>query len=110
VDGTVNRPLKEYGSGRMGVTRGGKPAITDYKVLGRRNDVTLLEIRPKTGKRHQIRVHLWSIGHPIMGDSLYGNPRPVGGAPRLMLHALSLDVETPVTGKLSVRAGPPAGF
>ena len=110
VDGTVKRPLKAYGSGRMGVVRGGRPATTVYKVLERRGDSTLLAVWPKTGKRHQIRVHLWSIGHPILGDPLYGDPRPVGGAPRLMLHALSLAVETPVTGRLSLRSPAPPEF
>ena len=47
----------------------------------------MLEVRIETGRRHQIRVHLNSIGHPVLGDTRYGSDRPVGAAARLMLHA-----------------------
>ena len=89
-DGRVAAPLAEFGSGRIGVREGGKPSRTVYRVLRRRGRDTLLEVEPETGRRHQIRVHLYSIGHPILGDSLYGKELPVGGEPRLMLHALRL--------------------
>lgn len=110
TDRTINRPVKQFGSGRVGVVRGGRPVITSFRVLERVGDDTLLEVNPKTGKRHQIRVHLYTIGHPILGDPLYGLPLPVGGVPRLMLHALALDLETAATGRLSLRAEPPAHF
>lgn len=89
-DGAVDRPIRAFGSGRMGIGASGKPSITRYRVLDRLPTVTFLEIEPETGRRHQIRVHLHSIGHPILGDPLYGKERPVGGAPRLMLHAIRL--------------------
>ncbi len=88
--GEVDAPLKAFGSGRMGVGRPGKESLTRYAVRAKGRGCTLLDVEPQTGRRHQIRVHLYSIGHPILGDPLYGKQRPVGGAPRLMLHALGL--------------------
>lgn len=88
--GRIETPLREFGSGRVGVSEAGKAADTEYSVRAAGQGCTLLTVLPKTGRRHQIRVHLYSIGHPILGDPLYGAPRPVGGAPRLMLHALAL--------------------
>lgn len=88
--GSVDLALREFGSGRIGVDPRGKPSRTDYRVRERLTDADLLEVRPITGRRHQIRVHLNAIGHPVLGDPRYGAPRPVGGVPRLMLHARSL--------------------
>lgn len=97
-DGEIDRPLRAYGSGRMGVAPDGKPSRTRYGVLERLQDATLLELFPETGRRHQLRAHLFSIGHPVLGDGLYGHDRPVGGAGRLMLHArtLAFDLDGPV--------------
>lgn len=108
-DGAVERPLKEFGSGRVAVAAAGKPSLTRYRVKKRLPDATLLEVEPVTGRRHQIRVHLFSLGHPILGDPLYGSARPVGGAPRLMLHALEAVFKH--EGKLlRLRAEPPDDF
>ncbi len=85
--GRIETPIKVFGSGRMGVHPAGKPSLTEYKPLKPLRGSTLLEVSPHTGRRHQIRVHLYSIGHPVMGDTLYGKERPVGGCARLMLHA-----------------------
>jgi 23S rRNA-/tRNA-specific pseudouridylate synthase len=71
----------------MGVDSRGKESLTCYRVLCNLRNSTLLEVRPQTGRKHQIRVHLYSIGHPVLGDRLYGYCRPVGGITRLMLHA-----------------------
>jgi RluA family pseudouridine synthase len=109
-DGVVRKPIREYGSGRMGVARNGKPSSTRYRVREPLKGATLLEVEPETGRRHQIRVHLYSIGHAILGDTLYGNPRPVGGAPRLMLHALSVSFELPGRPPLTVECPPPNDF
>ncbi len=71
-----------------------KPAITEYKLIksfeigGRA--YSLVEVSPKTGRTHQIRVHLASIGHPIVGDKLYGSKKEPAWASRLMLHASSI--------------------
>lgn len=88
--GTVELALREFGSGRMGVDARGKPSRTEFQVRDRLTDADLLEVRPLTGRRHQIRVHLNAIGHPVLGDPRYGSARPVGGVPRLMLHARSV--------------------
>ncbi len=95
ADGAVDRPLRAFGSGRMGLasTGVGKASLTRYRVLGRAEQAALLKAAPETGRRHQIRVHLHSLGHPILGDPLYGKNRPVGGVGRLMLHAWRLDFE-----------------
>ncbi len=108
--GDVDRPIHAFASGRMGVDRRGKPARTRYRVAERLGDADLLEVRPVTGRRHQIRVHLWSIGHPVLGDTRYGHPLPVGGIPRLMLHARELSFAGPDGGSLSLRDDPPADF
>jgi RluA family pseudouridine synthase len=92
ADGAVDRPLRAFGSGRMGLGEG-KASLTRYRALGHTEQASLLEVAPETGRRHQIRVHLHSVGHPILGDPLYGKDRPVGGVPRLMLHAWRLDFE-----------------
>ncbi|MDR1147781.1 MAG: RluA family pseudouridine synthase [Spirochaetaceae bacterium] len=84
----------------------GKTAITHYRVIRTVGDCSLLSLRPKTGRTHQLRVHLRSIGHPIIGDPLYG--RPIGGGgdantlqPSLALHAKMLEIVLPDGGKPS---------
>ena len=94
----------------MGIHPDGKPSVTDYTIREHRSGSTLLEVRPQSGRRHQIRVHLYSIGHPVMGDTLYGKDRPVGGAPRLMLHAWKLEFKKPNGEILSLVDDPPATF
>ena len=91
--GQVDLPLREFGSGRSAVDAAGKACLTRYEVRCHGRDCTLLNVEPLTGRRHQIRAHLRAIGHPILGDPLYGSaPRPVGGVSRLMLHALALAI------------------
>jgi len=104
--GTISEPLREFGSGRVGVDPAGKEATTKWALRERLVDADLLEVTPITGRRHQIRVHLYSIGHPILGDTRYGDDRPVGGAPRLMLDACELVL----ADGLAIRAEPAADF
>jgi RluA family pseudouridine synthase len=104
--GRIDQPLRQYGSGRVGVDPGGRDATTDWALRERLPDADLLDVMPLTGRRHQIRAHLYSIGHPILGDTIYGDHRPVGGAPRLMLHAAELTFRDGLT----VRADPPEDF
>jgi tRNA pseudouridine32 synthase/23S rRNA pseudouridine746 synthase/23S rRNA pseudouridine955/2504/2580 synthase len=69
-DGRVDGPIREFGSGRMGIAPGGKPSLTNFSVLEKLRGATLLDVRPLTGRKHQIRVHLYSINHPVMGEQL----------------------------------------
>ena len=68
-----------------------KPAVTEYSVVKKMGQFSLLKVCPKTGRTHQIRVHLSSIGHPIVGDPLYGKKLQPEFAHRLMLHAASIE-------------------
>lgn len=110
ADGEVREPLKEFGSGRIGVSPSGKAAHTVYRVVKRLRGATLLEVEPHTGRRHQIRAHLFHLGHPLLGDPLYGKERPVGGAPRLMLHAFKLEFSHPDGRRLRLDCPPGADF
>lgn len=109
-DGLSAAPLKTFGSGRVGPSPEGKPSRTRWRVRERYQGAALLEVEPETGRRHQIRAHLYAVGHPVLGDNKYGRPRPVGGAPRLMLHAWRLDLPDGRGGILSLEAPPPADF
>jgi tRNA pseudouridine32 synthase / 23S rRNA pseudouridine746 synthase len=109
--GQINAPLREFGSGRMGVDpKRGKPSSTDWKVAERLDGATLLRVSPSTGRRHQIRVHLYHIGHPILGDLRYGDKARQERFPRLMLHALSLEFALPSGETVTIEAPPPPSF
>ena len=75
----------------------GKPSRSRWRVLESSNTATLLELEPVTGRTHQLRVHLQSIGHPMLGDSLYAPPELRALSPRLMLHARDLGFPHPFT-------------
>jgi tRNA pseudouridine32 synthase/23S rRNA pseudouridine746 synthase len=87
-----NRPRQQVDLER------GKPSLTRWQVLERdpTRQVTVLDLEPITGRSHQLRVHLLSIGHPILGDALYAPEHP---APRLMLHATRIAFVHPLTGR-----------
>ncbi len=98
--GTIQRTI--YGGKMI------KEAITNYKVIKKYDEYTLLEVLPKTGRTHQIRVHLASIGHPIVGDKLYGGKKEkksLLGAKRQFLHAAELEFEARA-GELVTFASP----
>jgi 23S rRNA pseudouridine1911/1915/1917 synthase len=82
---------------RMAVVSRGREARTEYHVVGYPGDYTLIEVRPETGRTHQIRVHLSAIGYPVVGDKIYG----VASArvPRLFLHATRLGFKLPSSGE-----------
>jgi 23S rRNA pseudouridine1911/1915/1917 synthase len=79
----------------------GRNALTEYRVLDQFEKLSYLEVRIGTGRTHQIRVHLSSIGHPVFGDKLYGAPAAVAGLPaldRFFLHAHRIGFQSPSTG------------
>jgi 23S rRNA pseudouridine1911/1915/1917 synthase len=82
---------------RQAVTASGRPAVTHYRVLERFDGATVLECRLETGRTHQIRVHFAHLGHPLLGDPVYGRANP-GGLGRQALHAMRLEFTHPVTG------------
>ncbi|MEW6775902.1 MAG: RluA family pseudouridine synthase [Bdellovibrionota bacterium] len=103
------------------VETGGKPAVTHWKRLGGNGRITLLSLTLETGRTHQIRVHLSEMGHPVVGDPLYGRARLhglseelAGAVERLsgqLLHAATLGITHPVTNKrLCFESVPPADF
>jgi 23S rRNA pseudouridine1911/1915/1917 synthase len=86
-----------------------KDAITEYRVLKifKRGEFSLLEVTPLTGKTHQIRVHLASIGHPIVGDNLYGRKKQEIPLKRQFLHAYSLEFNLQNNGRIKIEADLP---
>lgn len=100
--GTVDAPIGRNPSDRkkMAVVPGGRRAVTHWEVLGHYPGYTHLRCRLETGRTHQIRVHLAHIGHPILGDTVYGAKKPVPGLTGQCLHAVGLRFRHPRTGEL----------
>jgi 23S rRNA pseudouridine1911/1915/1917 synthase len=102
--GIIDAPLGRSRSDplRMAVVADGRPSRTDYRVIGTYSEpatVSRLECRLETGRTHQIRVHLSSINHPLIGDPVYGQRRPNLGLDRPFLHAAELRFVHPGTGE-----------
>lgn len=101
--GTVDAPIGRHpvDRKRMAVDRqNGREAVTHWRVLARYPGFTHVECRLETGRTHQIRVHLASIGHPLLGDVVYGSKKPVPGLAGQCLHARRLRFTHPSTGQL----------
>jgi 23S rRNA pseudouridine1911/1915/1917 synthase len=123
--GTVDKPIDRHRTDRlrMAVRADGRTAVTHYRLEERFAHHSLLRVMLETGRTHQIRVHMAHIGHPLVGDPLYGGRRQLtaGTEPALRaalksfgrqaLHAAKLEFEHPVTGKLiSVESPLPKDF
>lgn len=112
--GTIDKPIsKGRRDFRKFTTRASgrgarREAVTRYHVRERFGNVTLLDVYPKTGRTHQIRVHLAAIGHPVVGDKRYG--ASAGDAPRHMLHAASLTLTLPSGSRATFDADLPKDF
>jgi len=109
--GRIDKPIARDPQRRTRMTArlaAGRPALTSYRVLRRWPRFSYLELRLHTGRTHQIRAHLAAIGHPVVGDRLYGAPARIPGLPalsRFFLHAHRIRFRSPSTGRpLTVEA------
>lgn len=93
----------------MAVVRDGRPAVTRYDVIEHLGDYALLSVEPHTGRTHQIRVHLAWLGHPVVGDTVYGRRKQRIRMKRLFLHAAELQVDSPSTGARLTLSAPLPG-
>lgn len=100
--GTVNAPIARHRTDRkrMAVDPEGREAVTHWTVLERLSGYAYIQCRLETGRTHQIRVHMAHIGHPILGDTVYGAKKPVPGLQGQCLHAVGLRFLHPRTGEL----------
>ncbi len=107
--GVIDAPIGRHPVQRkkMAVVAGGKPAVTHYAVRERWTDFSLVELQLKTGRTHQIRVHMSFIGHPVAGDPVYGPRKPAFGLSAQALHAELLGFTHPRTGEWMEFSTPP---
>lgn len=115
AEGEINLALKKSsrrGLDIMEVARDGQSALTRYRTLAATQAAAVLELRPETGRMHQLRAHLAAIGRPIAADGKYGGLFSLSGVeiPSLMLHAAALDIPHPAGGRRTFEAPPPAAF
>jgi 23S rRNA pseudouridine1911/1915/1917 synthase len=99
--GIIDAPIGRHPTKRkeMAVVERGREAITHVETLGYNEQISVVRLKPKTGRTHQIRVHLKHIGCPILGDPIYGNEKASLKAPRLLLHAYQLKFQHPITNE-----------
>ena len=112
-EGCVDVPIGRHPSDRKKMAAGvrnGKEAVTHYRVLKRFRSYTYIECRLETGRTHQIRVHMDSIGHPILGDPVYGNRKCPFQLQGQTLHAMTLGFIHPVTGEYVETTAPLPGY
>ncbi len=112
--GTVDKAIAHdvaHGTKRIIVEHGGQKAITHYQCVYQNHSYALMRFQLETGRTHQIRVHMASIGHPLVGDALYGEKKNIFGFHGQALHALRLSLVHPITGERIVAVGrPPESF
>ncbi len=107
--GLIDAPIARHPVDRkkMAIVSGGKPSQTEWAVIERLKGATYLDVHLLTGRTHQIRVHMHSIGHPLLGDKIYApNIKSSVHIPRLMLHAYSLAFDHPTTGERMTVSAP----
>lgn len=104
IDIPIERNPKKPATFRAGVN--GKTAQTEFRVIQSNHTHSLLELQPRTGRTHQLRVHLHYLKHPIVGDDFYGGEE----SPRLMLHAAELEITLPGGKRRTFKASLPANF
>lgn len=111
ASGSIDAPLMRRSADKrswwMKADPAGDPSLTHWRVLGRADGLTWLELRPETGRTHQLRVHCAHIGHPIAGDAVYGGDRARSAARHLHLHARAIGLPQPGAAALAVTAPPP---
>ena len=90
------------------VSKDGREAITEYKVIAQNDKYSLIELKPRTGRTHQLRIHLAHIGTPILGDPVYNPKSPK--ADRMYLHAAALEITIPSGERLTFTADLPEEF
>jgi 23S rRNA pseudouridine1911/1915/1917 synthase len=117
ASGTIDLPIGRHLVDRkkmavVPVEKGGRPAVTHWRVQERLGNYTLMHFQLETGRTHQIRVHSAQMGHPIIGDRVYGSGRSLSvNLPGQALHAWRLKLQHPVSGEwLEVTAPPPSAF
>lgn len=112
--GSIDEPLRRFGSGRVWVDRiKGRPSLTRFGVLERGEGFTIVDVRPETGRQHQIRAHMAFIGHPVAGDEAYdwrAGADPHAAWPRLMLHASRIELDIEGGEPLLFESGIPRSF
>lgn len=109
IEGAIGRDKKDRK--KMAITADGKPAVTHYRVLQRFKHYTYVECVLETGRTHQIRVHMASIGHPLLGDEVYGRKSDKYKCEGQCLHAMTLGFHHPRTGEyIEVNAPLPPYF
>jgi 23S rRNA pseudouridine1911/1915/1917 synthase len=108
IDAAIGRHRSHRQKMAVDLTGKGREAVTHYRVLAQADGLSLIECRPKTGRTHQIRVHLKHLGHPLAGDPIYGRR---GKFTRHLLHAWKLSFDHPRSGaRLSFTSPVPADF
>jgi tRNA pseudouridine32 synthase/23S rRNA pseudouridine746 synthase len=88
-----NRPLQKVD------IKEGKAALTHWRIIKKETNVTRVELIPETGRTHQLRVHMMSLGHTILGDRFYGNAKEIRLSDKLQLHSKKLIINHPKSGK-----------
>ena len=108
AEGVIELPIakRQHRPPLYGVDAAGKPCSTAWRVVQTATGVSRLVLEPRTGRSHQLRVHLQAVGHPILGDPLYGPMGCPGPAARLHLHAAALSLVHPISAQPLVVEAP----